>query len=90
VGLVKEAYSLTWIHLNQSSSVRYMSPCRHPKLYVIDFYLRTDKYELPDLNYFIYCAEAIIRFLYLTRGLQAIKLTFNRIGVLYEPVGLVC
>ena len=35
-------------------------------LYVRDFYLHTDKYELPILHYFIYCAEDIIKILYLT------------------------
>ena len=34
-------------------------------LYVIDFYLHTDKYDLPILHYFIYYAEDIIMFLYL-------------------------
>jgi len=42
-----------------------MPSCRHPTLYVIDFYLYTDKYELTVLHYFIYYVEDIIKFLYL-------------------------
>jgi len=34
-------------------------------LHVTDFYLHTDKYELPILHYFIYGAEDIIKLLYL-------------------------
>jgi hypothetical protein len=39
-----------------------MFSCRQSTLYVIDFLLHTDKYELPILHYFIYCAEDFIKF----------------------------
>jgi hypothetical protein len=68
-----------------------MSSCRHATLCVISYYLRTDKYELPVLHYFIYCAEDIIKFLYCRQvACRPLNQRAPRIGVLYEPVVLVC